>query len=67
MVNRRTALLVRCSDKEAEDIRQAAKRERRTLSGFILNAVLNRIANQKKIEAAWRKKDADGQGKAIRG
>jgi len=67
MVNRRTALLVRCSDKEAEDIRQAAKRERRTLSGFILNAVLNRIAKQKKIEAAWRKKDADGQGEAIRG
>jgi uncharacterized protein (DUF1778 family) len=56
MVNRRTALLVRCSDKEAEDIRQAAKRERRTLSGFILNAVLNRIANRKKIEAAWAEK-----------
>jgi uncharacterized protein (DUF1778 family) len=55
MAKERTALLVRCSEEEAESIREAAKRERRTISGFILNAVLNRIANQKKIEQAWRK------------
>jgi uncharacterized protein (DUF1778 family) len=46
---------VRCSAEEAEAIREAATRERRTISGFILNAVLNRIANQKKIEQALRK------------
>lgn len=55
MAKERTALLVRCSEEEAESIREAAKRERRTISGFILNAVLNRIANQKKIEQAWRR------------
>ncbi|HTM40618.1 MAG TPA: DUF1778 domain-containing protein [Terriglobales bacterium] len=55
MAKERTALLVRCSDEEAEIIREAAKRERRTISGFILNSVLNRIANQKKLEDAWRK------------
>lgn len=30
-------------------IREAARRERRTISGFILNAALNRIANQKRL------------------
>jgi len=55
MAKERTALLVRCSDEEAEIIREAAKRERRTISGFILNSVLNRIANQKKLEDTWRK------------
>jgi uncharacterized protein (DUF1778 family) len=55
MAKKRTALLVRCSEEEAEVIREAAQRERRTISGFILNAVLNRIANQKKLEQAWRK------------
>lgn len=54
MGKQRTALLVRCSEEEAEIIREEAKRERRTISGFILNAVLNRIGNQKRIEA-WRR------------
>jgi uncharacterized protein (DUF1778 family) len=48
----RTALLIRCSREEAEKIRQAAKRERRTVSGFVLYAVMNRIANLEKIAAA---------------
>lgn len=39
----RTAILVRCSRQEAELIRRAARIERRTISGYILNAVLNRI------------------------
>jgi uncharacterized protein (DUF1778 family) len=55
MAKERTALLVRCSQEEAAMIREAAKHERRTISGFILNAVLNRIANQRKLEQAWRK------------
>jgi uncharacterized protein (DUF1778 family) len=40
---RRTALLIRCSWEEAETIRAAAHRERRTLSGYVLNAVFSRI------------------------
>jgi hypothetical protein len=40
---KRTALLVRCSADEAAAIRAAAMRERRTLSGFILNTVANRV------------------------
>ena len=65
MAKPRTALLVRCSEEEAEMIREAAKRERRTISGFILNAVLNRIGNQKKIEQAWRKAGGGKQGRAV--
>lgn len=64
MAKQRTALLVRCSEAEAEAIREAAKRERRTISGFILNAVLNRIANQKKIEQGWRKAGGAKQARA---
>jgi uncharacterized protein (DUF1778 family) len=44
----RTALLIRCSKDEAEKIRAAAKRERRTLSGYVLHTVLSRISNQEK-------------------
>lgn len=44
------ALLVRCTDEEAERIRQAAKTERRTLSSFILNAVNNRIEAREKLQ-----------------
>jgi uncharacterized protein (DUF1778 family) len=64
MAKVRTALLVRCSDKEAEAIREAAHRERRTISGYILNAVLNRIAHQKKIVAVWQAK-GNGKRKAL--
>jgi uncharacterized protein DUF1778 len=46
MTARRTALLIRCSIEEAEKIREAAKRERRTLSGYVLHAVMSRIASQ---------------------
>jgi uncharacterized protein (DUF1778 family) len=51
MPSDRTALLIRCSKEEAEKIRAAAKRERRTLSGYVLHAVLNRISNQEKSQA----------------
>lgn len=64
MAKARTALLVRCSEEEAEAIRDAARRERRTISGFILNAVLNRIANQKKLEHAWRREGGAGRARA---
>jgi len=51
MPSDRTALLIRCSKEEAEKIRAAAKRERRTLSGYVLHAVLNRVTNQEKSRA----------------
>ena len=40
---KKTAILLRCTPEEAEMIRRAAAVERRTLSGFILNAVMNRL------------------------
>jgi hypothetical protein len=51
----RTSLLVRCTDEEAAAIRGAAKRERRTISSYVLHAVLDRIAHQKQLEEQWRK------------
>ena len=42
-------LFVRCSEEEAERIRHAAKSERRTVSGYILNVVLNRIEAKEKL------------------
>ena len=57
-------MLVRCSEEEAIAIREAARRERRTISGFILNAVLNRIANQKRLEQEWQK--AGGRNRQAR-
>lgn len=47
----RTALLVRCSQKEAELIRQACKLERRTQSGYVLNAVFEHIVRKTNPEA----------------
>lgn len=45
----RTSLLVRCSQEEAQLIRDAARRERRTLSGYFINTVLQRIASRKQV------------------
>ncbi len=39
----KTAILIRCAPEEADLIRKAAGLERRTLSGYIINAVMNRI------------------------
>lgn len=46
MPDKRTALLIHCSDEEARQIREAARRERRTISGYVLHAVMNRLASQ---------------------
>jgi len=45
----RKALLIRCTSEEAQQIRKAAERERRTISGFILNTVMNRITVQHRV------------------
>lgn len=39
----RTALLINCSKKEAQKIREIAGRQRRTISGYILNVLMNAI------------------------
>jgi len=39
----RTTLLVNCSQKEAKRIRETAARQRRTISGYVLNIVLKAI------------------------
>ena len=46
----RTALLIYCTREEAEQIRQAAKRERRTISGFVMNAVMSRFAIESRLD-----------------
>lgn len=57
---KKTAILLRCSPEEAEMIRRAAALERRTLSGFILNAVMNRLRSRAEViakTAPFRRKD----------
>jgi len=39
----RTALLIYCTREEAEQIKRAAKMERRTITGFVMNTVMNRL------------------------
>jgi uncharacterized protein (DUF1778 family) len=43
MPTTRSSILIRCTAEEAELIRQAAKNERRTVSGFILKVLLEYI------------------------
>jgi len=49
--SKRTALLIYCTPEEAEQIRRASKRERRTISGFVMNAVMTRFAAQTGLQA----------------
>ena len=60
--NGKTALLVYCTQDEADQIRKAAKRERRTISGFVMNAVMNRFA----IEGRIRERKSEVQAAALR-
>ena len=48
----RSAVLIRCTVKEAEAIRKAAKLERRTVSSYVLRAVMNRMNVQRRVELA---------------
>lgn len=50
----RTALLIRCTEEEAKAIREAAKLQRRTVSAFVLHAVMNRISVQRRLGTALR-------------
>ena len=60
---KKAALFVRCTEEEAEKIRRSAKAERRTVSGFILNAVFNRIAMRERL-LAEREPEAKPKGPA---
>lgn len=56
----RTSILIRCSREEAELIRRAARAERRTISGFILNAIMFRLHARTKLFGEPRPKSAEG-------
>ena len=45
-IKNRANFSVRCSEYELEQIREAAKRERRSVSAYVLNAVMNRVKAQ---------------------
>ncbi len=53
MPESRTALLIRCTKEEAARIRHEAKKERRTLSGYVINALMNRMESREKALARW--------------
>jgi hypothetical protein len=64
-----TALLIRCQSAEADKIRHAAKQERRTLSGYVLHAVLQRLAVQEKVRRTvlrWAEKAAFNAEKSVK-
>jgi hypothetical protein len=52
----RSALLIRCSKQEAEVIREAAKHERRTVSSYVLNAVMSRMSLQQRLGTGLQKR-----------
>jgi len=55
---KRLAFLIYCSPEEAEQIRRAAKRERRTITGFFMNAVMARFATEERIK---QRKEQSGE------
>ncbi len=46
----RTALLIHCSVEEAEQIREAARRQERTISSYVLRAVRGRLNAEGQIQ-----------------
>jgi hypothetical protein len=42
-IKMRTSLLINCSRKEAEQVRKRAERQRRTVSGYVINIVVRAI------------------------
>ncbi len=58
MQDKRTAIYVRCTPEEADKIRQAARAERRTISGYILNAALSRIELRNRLRGEMAERQA---------
>lgn len=54
---KRTAILIRCTETEAARIREAAQLERRTVSAYILRAVMNRM----RVQQTYQPAALDGQ------
>lgn len=48
--SKRTALLIRCSVEEADAIRAAARKQDRTLSGYVMHALKNRLKIENDLE-----------------
>ena len=61
---KKAALFVRCTEEEAEKIRRTAKAERRTVSGFVLNAVFNRIAMRERLLGEQEQQESRAKGSA---
>ena len=66
-VGKRTAVLVRCADEEAEAIRNAAKAERRAISAFILDIVFQHLETYRRVKARVQKDLAKPAGKSKNG
>src|SRR5215831_2459763 len=50
----RTALLLNCSEEEAQSVREQARLQRRTLSGYILNILMRTIEVDEKFFSVSR-------------
>ena len=61
---KKAALFVRCTEEEADKIRRTAKAERRTVSGFVLNAVFNRIAMRERLLSEQEQQESKAKGPA---
>ena len=59
---KKAALFVRCTEEEAEKIRRTAKAERRSVSGFVLNAVFNRIAVRERLLSEQQQEESKVKG-----
>ena len=51
----RCALLIRCTQEEANAIREAARLQRRTVSAFVLQAVMRSITVQQRLAVPVQK------------
>jgi hypothetical protein len=49
-IKNQVSFSVRCSEYELAKLREAAKRERRSLSAYVLNAAISRVEIQERIE-----------------
>ena len=47
---KRTALLIHCSVEEAQQIRAAARKQDRTISGYVMRVLRNRLQIERQIE-----------------
>ena len=57
-------LLICCTREEAERIRTAAKRERRSISGFVMHAVMSRFALEGRLQ---ERREQQRGGEAVQG